>query len=282
VQKNDGVRMRYNPNSHYAVFIEAFGTHHSFQTFCDKGKNRRIIRQLHGTLEEHLEELWSLNKQGAGVFFTVNQTDLQGRTTKNITKVRSVFIDLDGAPLPDKFDLQPNIILNTSPNKYHCYWLVDDMPIESFTLYQQALAAKFNSDPVVKDLPRVMRIAGFFHNKSKPYPIKIVKATSIDTPYKMAEIRDGLGLQRPQKPVIRSDYKPSMYQGKYSGTLRYGVGEGDRHAALVKMLIAIRMRGESEDYARDEALKFANACNPPEDHNEVLFQVKDIWSRYAP
>ena len=60
------------------------------------------------------------------------------------------------------------------------------------------------------------------------------------------------------------------------------LGRGDRHAALVKMLIAIRKRGESEDYAREEALKFANACNPPENHNEVLFQVKDIWSRYAP
>lgn len=274
--------MKYNPNSHYAVFMEAFGTHHSFQTFCDKGKNKKIIRQLHGTLEEHLEELWTLNKQGAGVFFTVNQTDLQGRTTKNITKVRAVFIDLDGAPLPEHFEVQPNFILNTSPNKYHCYWLVDDMPLPTFTLYQQALAAKFNSDPVVKDLPRVMRIAGFYHNKAKPYPIKVVKAYAVDTPYKMADIRDGFNLQRPEQRVIQRDYTPSMYQGKYSGTLRYGVGEGDRHAALVKMLIAIRMRGETFEYAQAEALEFANACNPPEDHNEVLFQVKDIWSRYAP
>jgi hypothetical protein len=48
------------------------------------------------------------------------------------------------------------------------------------------------------------------------------------------------------------------------------------------MLIAIRKRGESMEYANEEALKFANACNPPENHNEVLFQVKDIWNRYAP
>lgn len=274
--------MKYNPNSHHGIFMQAFGTHHSFQTFCDKGKNRKIIRQLHGTLEEHIDELWSLNRQGAGVFFTVNQTDLTGRTTKNITKVRAVFIDLDGTPLPDKFDLKPNFILNTSPEKYHCYWLVNDMPLESFTLYQQALAAKFNSDPVVKDLPRVMRVAGFYHNKSKPYPIKVIGAQGIDTPYSMAEIKHGLDLKRPEQEMFKSDYKPSMYQGKYTGTLRYGVGRGDRHAALVKMLIAIRKRGESEDYAREEALKFANACNPPENHNEVLFQVKDIWSRYAP
>jgi len=274
--------MMYNQNSHYAIFMDAFGTHHSFQTFCDKGKNKRLVKQFHGTLEQHINELWELNKQGAGVFFTVNQTDLQGRTTKNITKVRSVFIDLDGAPLPEHFELQPHFILNTSPDKYHCYWLVEDMPIESFTLYQQALANKFNSDPKVKDLPRVMRIAGFYHNKAKPYPIKVVKACGIEVPYKMAEIRDGLGLKRPEKPVIRMDYTPPTYKGRYSGTLKYGVGKGDRHEALVKMLIAIRMRGESMDYARNEALAFAAACNPPEDRNEVLFQVNDIWSRYAP
>ena len=32
---------------------------------------------------------------------------------------------------------------------------------------------------------------------------------------------------------------------------------------------------------RDEAIKFADSCNPPEDINEVLFQAKDIWKRYS-
>lgn len=261
--------------------MDVIGKQNSFQTFDDKGKDKRLVKQLHGTLEQHIKELWNLNKRGAGVFFTVNQTDLLGRTTKNITKVRAVFIDLDGAPLPSKFDLQPHMIVNTSPDKYHVYWLVHDMPLESFTLYQQALAAKFDADPKVKDLPRVMRIAGFFHNKKQPYPIKIHKMIDAD-PYSMAEIRDGLGLKRPEVTRVKVDYKPSMYKGKYSGTLRYGVGEGDRHEALVKMLIAIRMRGESYDYAQAEAQSFANACNPPEDMNEVMFQVRDIWKRYAP
>jgi hypothetical protein len=40
-----------------------------------------------------------LNREGAGVFVTVNETDLKGRTAKNITSVRAVFVDLDGAPL---------------------------------------------------------------------------------------------------------------------------------------------------------------------------------------
>ena len=271
----------FNPNSHYACFMEAFGERHSFQTFCDKGKNRRIIRQLHGTIQEHISELYELNKQGAGVFFTVNQTNGRGRTTDCITRVRSVFIDLDGAPLPEHFTLQPHLIVNTSPDKYHVYWLVKDMPLPSFTLYQQALAAKFDADPKVKDLPRVMRIAGFYHHKKSPYPIKIQKQMTAE-PYTMSEIRDGLGLVRPEQPRLKVDYKPSLYKGQYTGSKFYGVGEGDRHEKLVRMLIAIRMRGESFEYAQTEAHAFAAACNPPESISEVMFQLRDIWKRYAP
>ena len=52
------------------------------------------------------------------------------------------------------------------------------MPLESFELYQEALATKFNSDPKVKDLPRVMRVAGFYHHKKNPYPVKIIQCTA--------------------------------------------------------------------------------------------------------
>ena len=73
-----------------------------------------------------------------------------------------------------------------------------------------------------------------------------------------------------------------MYQGKYTGTLRYGSKEGDRHGQLVKMLIAIRLRGEDYDYLKNEALTFARLCDPPEDEVEVMFQVNDIYNRYQP
>lgn len=261
------------------MFLDYFGDKHTFQTFDDKIINKRLIKQLHGSIKQHFNQLAELNQKGAGIYFTVNETDLFGRTTQHIKSVRAVFIDLDGAPLPNKFDVPPSIVLNTSPNKYHCYWIVKDMPLESFSLYQEALANKFNADPKVKDLPRVMRVAGFYHNKRKPYPVKIIQCTSQE-PYTMKEIKEGLGLKRPERKVI--NYEPSMYKGKYTGTLRYGCGEGDRHERLVKMLIAIRTRGESFEYAKQEALEFAKHCIPPENPNEVLFQLNDIWKRYEP
>ena len=91
----------------YKDFLYPFGEHHSFQTFCDKGKNKRLIKQLHGTIDQHIDELTELNKKGAGVYFTVNQTNLEGRTTKHITKIRAVFCDFDGTPMPNNFDVLP-------------------------------------------------------------------------------------------------------------------------------------------------------------------------------
>jgi len=79
-----------NDQSHYGIFLNYFGTHHTFQTFCDKGINKKLIKQLHGTIEEHLKTLTKLNQKGAGIFFCPNETNLKGRTTKHITKVRAL------------------------------------------------------------------------------------------------------------------------------------------------------------------------------------------------
>jgi len=272
---------KYTENSHYHTFIRYFGQKHSFQTFCDKGKNKALIKQVHGTLEEHFKTLAQLNLKGAGVFFTVNETDLKGRTTEHIKKVRALFIDLDGSPLPNFKELKlfPNIIVKSSEGKYHCYWLVKDCPLESFSLYQQALATRFNSDPKVKDLPRVMRVAGFYHNKQWSQPVRVEQMFG-DDPCSIQDLKKYYDLKKPE--VKEFDYSPSLYKGQYTGTLRYGTDEGDRHGQLVKILIAIRMRGESYEYLKNEGLEFGKNCKPQEDPKEIMFQVNDIWKRYRP
>ena len=272
---------KYTENSHYHTFIRYFGQEHSFQTFCDKGKNKALIKQVHGTLEEHFKTLAQLNLKGAGVFFTVNETDLKGRTTEHIKKVRALFIDLDGSPLPNFKELKlfPNIIVKSSEGKYHCYWLVKDCPLESFSLYQQALATRFNSDPKVKDLPRVMRVAGFYHNKQWSQPVRVEQMFG-DDPCSIQDLKKYYDLKKPE--VKQFDYSPSLYKGQYTGTLRYGTDEGDRHGQLVKILIAIRMRGESYEYLKNEGLECGKNCKPQEDPKEIMFQVNDIWKRYRP
>jgi hypothetical protein len=92
-------------------------TEFTFQTFDDnkdrlaaakaaakaagrKGGGDRFAKILHGTFDEHFAELRRRNSQGAGVFITVNRTNFKGRTRSNITEVRWLFSDQDGAVAP--------------------------------------------------------------------------------------------------------------------------------------------------------------------------------------
>jgi hypothetical protein len=174
---------RLNPDLQEAHrFLQAMGRNSqqeiTFQTFADgddKDGCPAIIR--HGKLSQHAAELTKLNRQGCGIFWTVNGTDGKGRTAKNVTQVRAAFVDLDGAPLQPILDchLKPHVIVESSPGRYHAYWRVSDCPLERFKAIQRALIAKFNSDPACCDLPRVMRLPGFWHLKGEPFQTRILE-----------------------------------------------------------------------------------------------------------
>jgi hypothetical protein len=139
----------------------------TFQTFDDDATRKRkdLARILHGSLDWHWNELCQLQAQGAGVFVTINATDGKGRSVANIVRVRALFIDLDGAPLPEKFHAEPHLIVESSPGRWHVYWRVDGCPLDRFSTLQKRLAAHYGSDPAVHDLPRVMRLPGCVHQK---------------------------------------------------------------------------------------------------------------------
>lgn len=139
----------------------------TFQTFDDDAdrKSKDLARVFHGKLEDHFETMVALQKRGAGVFVTINETDGKGRGKDNIIRVRAQYIDLDGADLqPIRDWLEPDIICETSPGRWHAYWLVRDTPLEKFSAVQKYLIRAFDADNV-HDLPRVMRLPGFFHQK---------------------------------------------------------------------------------------------------------------------
>jgi DNA primase RepB-like protein len=158
--------------------IDPNATQFEFRTFDDdkKRKDKSLIHTFYGTLAQHAANLQRLNSKGAGVFFTINETDGKGRKAANIIRVRAVFADLDGAPLEPVMQgkLPPHIIIKSSPEKFHVYWCVDGMALDDFAPVQKAIITRFNSDPSIHDLPRVMRLAGFCHCKGEPFLIRIV------------------------------------------------------------------------------------------------------------
>jgi hypothetical protein len=104
-------------------FLDLIGrgdVHHTFQTFDDsrarreaRAERNKVHKQrgeeeekdpfaiiFHGTLAEHFDSLVRLNNAGAGIFVTINETDGGGRSKKNITKVRALFVDRDDRNKP--------------------------------------------------------------------------------------------------------------------------------------------------------------------------------------
>lgn len=180
--------------------LDAAGASFTFQTFDDsKAKRVDLAWRRHGTLEQQAATLQRANEQGAGVFVTVNETDGSGRKAKNITRVRALFVDLDGSPLQPVLDaaVHPNVVIESSQGRWHAYWLVQDCPLEDFKRCQQRLAARFAGDKSVNDLPRVMRLPGYIHQKGQPFRSRIEQLNDAK-PYPYAELVSAFELNAPE------------------------------------------------------------------------------------
>jgi hypothetical protein len=163
-------------------FLEAIAPNEERFTFftADDLKGRdapELRRTYHGTLEEHAPALARANVAGAGVFVTINRTDLQGRRLANIMGIRAVWHDHDNpaAPVPN-FPLLAMLQVETSPGKVHTYWPVADglAPAEHRAI-EDALAERYGHDVHAKDLARVMRLPGSRNMKdpARPHPVAI-------------------------------------------------------------------------------------------------------------
>ena len=176
-----------------------------FQTFTDDKQKRKaraeenkLRKQQHkpelkdplaawryGTLADHWSWLVKQNARGAGIYVTVNETDGNGRKKTNITRIRALFADLDGAPIApvNNAELKSQITMESSPDRYQAYWCFSGrMPLKVFEPLQKEIAARFKGDPSVHDLSRVMRLPGFVHRKEKdkPFLSHIIAINGID------------------------------------------------------------------------------------------------------
>ncbi len=233
----------------------------TWQTFDDGHLKRRALAQvLHGGLDACAPALQALNKRGAGIFWQVNYGDGAGRKAENITGIRALFLDLDGAPLEPVLaaGIEPHAVVESSPGKFHVYWQVTGCELGQFKPAQQALAAKFGGDKSVCDLPRVLRAPGFVHRKGKPFITRVVSLAPLQ-PYPFDELVRKLGVQMSARPPKARVQAPIG-----------SIGEGGRNAALASMAGRLRRNGLSSQ-AIEAALQATNAerCVPPLPEDEV-------------
>jgi len=146
--------------------------------------------------------------KGCGIFFVVNNG---GQRSKDITSLTAHFGDADfgkevigvdenGEEIVryrneeeiegvkckflmqlQQFELEPSIIVETK-NGFHFYWLLkkENQNLSLFKSIQKAIINKFNTDPNIVDLNRILRIPNYLHLKdpSNPFRIKCIKFDS--------------------------------------------------------------------------------------------------------
>ena len=223
----------------------------TFQTFAEREGATARAMVKHGELRTHAEALQRANDSGAGVFVTVNATDGRGRKGTNITGVRAVFADFDGAPLPDAFPLRPHALIESSRARWHAYWFCS-IPLDHFKAVQHSIAQTFNSDPAVCDLPRVMRLPGFIHQKAEPFQTRI-EALETFPAYRDREILDAF---------------PAIAQTSEKGPCR--IPEGKRNSELMRLANYYHRMGWHHEQIRGKLLTDnATRCQLPLDPAEV-------------
>lgn len=128
------------------------------------------------------DRLYDLNKRGAGIFFTVNQFPLGKRGKDLCAGVNAWYVECDTLSIEEQMNmyLKPPLMptfLVLSKKSIHAYWLAIDGTEKNFMRIQMGLQKKFQGDPAMKDIARVLRVPGFTHNKTRePFMVEIIHA----------------------------------------------------------------------------------------------------------
>jgi hypothetical protein len=254
--------------SEAAQFLKALApdnalTFNTFQDARPRPPKDPLACVLHGEYERVAAKLERLNSQGAGVFVMVNRGDLHGRKEKNVTAVRAVFLDLDGAPLKPVLagPVRPPIVCESSPKRYHAIWPVSGMPLADFRGAQLALAERFGGDKMMKDLPRVLRVPGYVHAKGAPFISRLLECEPRAIP-NWRELAGALGLPRKAEAEEAAD--------------RWKVGE--RNSELFRFACGLRTKGLTRDDAiRRLTVANAQRCVVPLAKQELLEIITNAW-----
>ncbi len=176
-------------------FLTHFPGKEIFATFRDKNKGEQNKPyHYHGTFKKSLPFLKRDNELNRGVFFTVNELDKKldasrQRTKKMFVRARAIWCEDDTkreVPRND-FPIPPNLVVNSSPGKFHYYWLTSTEDVAQWDGVMATMVQSYGSDPNAKDLARVLRLPGFNHCKGDAVEVTY-KESKRTKPYTWQEI----------------------------------------------------------------------------------------------
>ena len=186
-------------NSDTPVVFQTFDDNAARKKALSKGSKDPFARVTSGTIEECFGQLAKLNKQGAGIFITVQECKPGKRNNDSITSIRAIINDFDGDDAVALAEaaaakLLPSIVVESSPGKRHLYWLTGgEFPLPEYTPFIASMVAITGADPNPKDLARVLRVPGFDHCKGERHRVRMLEDNSFVSHGKQ-DIADAFGI----------------------------------------------------------------------------------------
>jgi len=182
----------------------------TFLTLLDEADDRFLFASIYpgteespakcihewGTVDELFRKLVARNEDGAGIYVVANKST--GAKDSDVTSVRAIFADQDvpSSIANESWPIDPHMIVETSPGRYHYWWLVDGLSREEFSPIQSKIASTYGTDRSVTNLARLMRVPGFLNTKrdengGERYPDFVVRLTATLNvlPYKPEIVR---------------------------------------------------------------------------------------------
>lgn len=221
-----------------------------------KPMSRSFSPKQRSVLEKSVyEAINSLNERGRSVYMTINKVDgtfvkenrWKAVPSGHITGVNALFLDFDQPEAVSLADIEamevlPSVVVETSPGKFHCYWLLksnDEIETGEFKQMQTALQTKFKAlepDVVINDLPRIMRVPGFIHspelnNNEGKFVSRLVWAN--DTRYTRQEMLDFIGDAINKPDIGANRVLPESTDDDFDAALKY---EGEKGEKLLEVI----------------------------------------------
>lgn len=214
------------------------------------------------------------NDEGYCCYFTVNETQGKSRRKTDITRCRAIWVEDDtprDAPRTD-FPLLPSIVVNSSPGKYHYYWLTSTTKADEWNAVMQTMVEVHGCDKQARDISRVLRVPGFIHKKKISDPFTTELVDSNGHVYTWLEIK--MAFPPKQRATVR-ERAADLPKDKFDpdeALARIAKSE-EFHGALVSLSQSCANKG----WKREDIKRFLNLAmlQVPEDKRDDRFYHRD-------
>jgi primase-like protein/AAA domain-containing protein/DNA primase RepB-like protein len=240
------------------VFGEERGLLHLFTAKRDGEKliDPRVAHYNYPNAVEAAEK-WARQKsdEGREVFFCAHLLTRPERKKENAAAVQTLWVDLDGTRIPNG-SFAPSAAVETSPGKYHAYWLLEEpIPPETAERLNKRLAHKVGADASGFDLSQLLRVPG---TKNYKYP----EAPEVEILH--------LDLEVAYSPRSLEEQLPKVEERRQAQPVESRIASGGRNKELTSIAGTMRRRGlEEEELAAALLAVNDRRCDPPLEEEEV-------------